>query len=125
MQPVQDTAARLTDIGPLGINFQSGVHCSYNVAVQFDWDKRNRTHIARHGVTVMEVEQVFTGRPLRTPPYIRKGEVRVMVVGRAATGRQLSVVFAMAGEKVRVVTAYDAGAAEKEQYAQYQKSQIA
>ncbi len=53
------------------------------------WDEWNIAHIARHGVTPEEVEQVCHGN------YIVRGsyQQRVMLVGPTATGRMLAVVL--------------------------------
>jgi hypothetical protein len=35
----------------------------YMAATRFDWDESNTDHIARHGVTPVEAEEVIAGDP--------------------------------------------------------------
>lgn len=68
----------------------------------FEWDDANEEHIARHGVTPAEVEEVFQGRI-----YVKRaGGGRYAVLGRTGTGRHLVViVLRRGGGLVRVITA--------------------
>ena len=49
--------------------------------MDFDWDEANRGHIAQHGVTPDEAEQVIANRPVDTKVQLRGGEERYLQVG--------------------------------------------
>jgi uncharacterized DUF497 family protein len=72
----------------------------------FDWDNANVTHIAEHGVTPEEAEQVLLGDPLELDFDEEAEEPRWSYVGETASGRILEVVIAVRFEKMRVVTAF-------------------
>ncbi len=75
----------------------------------FSWDEENRKHIARHGVTPDEAEQVLANDPLELERQDVNGEERFASVGLTNGGRWLVVVTTMRENKVRIVTAFDAG----------------
>jgi uncharacterized DUF497 family protein len=72
----------------------------------FDWDFENITHIARHGVTPEEAEEVFDHFTvfLRTEEY--DSELRFVEVGHTHSGRMLEVVSTQRRGKTRLITAY-------------------
>ena len=72
----------------------------------FDWDGANIGHIARHGVTPREAEQVVRGAALPTELESRSGEERHTELGETAAGRLLLVVWTWRGDRMRVVTAF-------------------
>ena len=75
----------------------------------FDWDEANISHIARHGVTPEEVEQVFDNDPLLVlAEQKRGGESRMLCAGRTGAGRPIQLVYTMRRGKVRVITAHTA-----------------
>jgi uncharacterized protein len=76
--------------------------------IRFDWDEANVEHIARHGVTREEAEQVIDNGPLELKPQVIEGEERFPNVGLTDAGRWLVVVLAERGSKARVVTAFEA-----------------
>lgn len=80
----------------------------------FQWDDANEEHIARHGVTPAEAEELFFGRF-----ELRRSRLgRYLVLGRSAAGRHLAVVIDKLGAGwVRVVTARDMSGAERRLYA--------
>ena len=47
----------------------------------FDWDEANRKHLADHGVTPSEAEEVVTNDPLDLEEQFRNGEERLMQIG--------------------------------------------
>ena len=53
------------------------------------WDPGNVAHIARHEVTVEEVEEVCQGAHIQGQAYAG----RIMVIGTTGAGRMLSVVM--------------------------------
>jgi uncharacterized DUF497 family protein len=69
-------------------------------AVEFEWDDDNVEHLARHGITPDEVEELFEGPIVR-----RRGGTdapdRFRALGRTVAGRYLAVVYQ---EKARGVT---------------------
>ena len=75
---------------------------------KFDWDDANRLHIARHNIAMHEAEEVLLNDPLDLGIQDAEGELRLMEVGETSQGRILVVVSTMRGEKIRVVTAFDA-----------------
>ena len=75
---------------------------------QFDWDSGNADHVAQHGITRAEAEQVVLNSPIDLKFEVRGGEERIAQVGETDTGRVLVVVTTMRNEKIRVVTAIPA-----------------
>jgi uncharacterized DUF497 family protein len=73
----------------------------------FDWDDGNRGHIARHGVTPEEAEQVYLNDPIEEGWSEEDGEVRLSYIGETNEGRILDLVITMREELVRVVTCFD------------------
>jgi uncharacterized DUF497 family protein len=80
----------------------------YMAGIQFDWDESNMDHIARHGVTPGEAEEVIAGDPIVLQVQFRNGERRVLCAGRTAKGREIAVVYTVRKGRVRVVTAFPA-----------------
>ncbi|MFA0768985.1 MAG: hypothetical protein OXFUSZZB_002313 [Candidatus Fervidibacter sp.] len=77
------------------------------------WDEENERHIARHGVSPEEVEEVCFGRRL----VWRKGRRRYLVLGQTETGRYLAVfIDRLWGYCFRPVTARDMTVREKRLY---------
>ena len=79
------------------------------------WDTGNVAHIARHGVTRDEVEQVC-----RSNPNVEQGYLgRLRFVGTTTAGRMIAVVLAPKGKGIYcVVTARPASRKERKQYTQ-------
>ncbi|HVJ05425.1 MAG TPA: BrnT family toxin [Candidatus Saccharimonadales bacterium] len=86
--------------------------------MEFSWDDANRTHIAEHGVSQEEAEQVVLNVPLDLEVQIRGGEERTLQVGETDDGRLLIVVTTWRHHKVRVVTAFPAKKKIREFYEQ-------
>ncbi len=74
----------------------------------FDWDDGNSAHIARHGVTRDEAEQVVLGASLPLSTEERSGEERHTELGETIDGRLLLVVWTWRRRRIRVVTAFPA-----------------
>ena len=83
----------------------------------FDWDEANVAHIALHGVTTEEAEDVVSGDPVELEAQLVNGEERFPMIGMTRSGRWLVVVIT--GRAARVVTSFDA---EKTLIATYLKS---
>ena len=79
------------------------------------WDEKNISHIARHNVTVDEVEQVVFTSKIR----LRKGRGGDIyyIFGSTETGRYLFIVLLeIAKHPARVITARDMSRKEKKWY---------
>ena len=74
---------------------------------EFEWDQANTDHLARHGVAPSEAEEVLANEPLVLESGERKGELRIVCLGRSDAGRPL-VVYTNRRGRIRVVTAYPA-----------------
>ena len=66
--------------------------------VDFDWDHHNIAHIARHGVTPEEVEQVLANNPvfIETQTDQTTGEARNLETGTNDQERILIIVWTCA-----------------------------
>lgn len=60
--------------------------------IEFDWDRANIGHVARHGILPAEAEQVILNDPLDLGMEIVEGEERYLNVGATLQGRVLLVV---------------------------------
>ena len=70
----------------------------------FDWDAGNREKCEKHGVSVAEVEGLFS-RPLLIIPDAShsRSEERLRAIGKTASGRSVFLVFTIrvrAGKRV-------------------------
>jgi uncharacterized protein len=75
--------------------------------VEFEWDDANVEHLARHGITPDEIEELFEGPIVR-----RRGGTdapdRFRVLGRTAAGRYLAIVYQQKGrDLIRPFTGWD------------------
>jgi uncharacterized DUF497 family protein len=84
--------------------------------IEFDWDRANIQHIAKHDITVEEAEFVLNGVTLDVDFQDWFDEERFAEVGVTAQGRYLLVVTTWRGPRLRVVTAYDAPMELVEEY---------
>lgn len=83
----------------------------------FDWDEANQKHVAEHGVTPFEAEEVVTNGPLDLEEQFRNGEVRLMQLGETDALRILVVITTWRENKIRVVTAFPAAPQLRKFYA--------
>jgi uncharacterized protein len=74
----------------------------------FDWNQGNVDHVAQHGVSPSEAEEVILNSPADLTFELRNGEERIAQVGETNAGRILVVVTTMRDELIRVVTAFPA-----------------
>jgi uncharacterized protein len=80
----------------------------------FDWDEHNIGHIAGHDGTPQEAEEVLLGDSLEVDfNPDRNGEERWTYFGETDRGCILTVIIPLRGEKMRVVTAFDAECRDK------------
>ena len=84
--------------------------------LNFDWDRGNTGHIAGHGITTSEVEEVFANDPADIGFETVEGEGRWTVIGHTDSLRVLVVVWTMRGSDVRPITAFEAGKRLREAY---------
>ncbi len=59
----------------------------------FDWDEANRKKCRKHGVSIREIESVFTDRPVLILPDPHADEQRLRAIGKTSSGRYAFVVF--------------------------------
>jgi uncharacterized DUF497 family protein len=78
---------------------------------EFDWDEHNRRHLAKHGISRFDAEDVLSGNHILMEYQMEGGEHRWVAVGATRAGRILSIVFAVRGEAMRPITGW---AADKE-----------
>jgi hypothetical protein len=70
------------------------VYEEYEEVAGFDWDEGNRGKCQKHGVSVAEVEGLFS-RPLLIIPDASHShaEKRLWAIGKTASGRSVFLVF--------------------------------
>ena len=79
----------------------------------FEWNEGNVSHIARHNVTPEEVEETCFNDPL----ILKARGNRYLALGRAESGRYLTIVFEVKfGGIARVITARDMMDRERRYY---------
>jgi uncharacterized DUF497 family protein len=80
-------------------------------------DVHNVGHIALHGVSPGEVEDLAGRRHIMFPSAPRGREKRWKLLGRTASGRYLVVIFTVRHSRFRTVTAYTMNLKERKLYA--------
>jgi uncharacterized DUF497 family protein len=85
---------------------------------EFEWDKNNQRHLARHGISRSEAEDVLSGNHVLLEDEMVGYEDRWIAVGSTRAGRILAVVFAVRNEAMRPITGW---AADKDTTALYFK----
>lgn len=83
---------------------------------ELDWDKNNVAHLSRHNITPAEFEQAISGDPLLIDVRDESGEDRWYALGATKKLRVLFLVYTDHGDRVRPVTAWDAGKKLRELY---------
>ena len=78
---------------------------------RLNWDKRNVFHIARHGITVKDVEDVCSGKHIA-----RKVKDRYLIYGETEARRHIFIVLEKTGDNFRPITARDVSESEKKIY---------
>ena len=74
----------------------------------FDWDEQNERHLAIHGISRSDAEDVLSGNHFLLEYQIEGNEQRWVAVGATRTARILSVVFTVRGEAMRPITGWTA-----------------
>jgi uncharacterized DUF497 family protein len=82
----------------------------------FEWDPRKAAENERkHGVTFFEAATVFSDpQALDAPDLVIPH--RFVIIGMSQSARTLFVVFAERGERVRIISARRANAAQRRKY---------
>ena len=84
----------------------------------FDWDIGNRTKCQKHGLTIQDIEEVFSGKPTVAPDLKHSdAEPRLLAIGQTMAGRFAFVVFTMRNGKIRPLSARFMHAKEVRRYA--------
>ena len=74
------------------------------MVADFDWDQGNREKCQRHGVTVAEIEDIFTREVLIIPDEAHSShEKRFWAIGRTRAGRSVFVVYTLRGPSDRQI----------------------
>ena len=88
----------------------------------FDWDRGNTLKNEKHGVTMLEAEQIFFVAPLVVTPDERhsQAEPRFRALGQTLLGRRLAIIFTVRGDGalIRVISARDMHRRERAFYEQ-------
>jgi uncharacterized protein len=94
------------DAHPKGVTYvKSRFTERYGKMAEFEWDERNITHIAEHGVESHEAEEVITNDPMDLAITISNGEERIEQVGETSAGRIIRVITTLRNGNIRVITA--------------------
>lgn len=87
------------------------MYTSVKRSPEFDWDEHNKKHLANHGISRSDAEDVLSGDHILLEYQTEGDEQRWVAVGVTRAGRILEIVFAVRGEAVRPITGW---AADKE-----------
>ena len=81
--------------------------------IEFDWDHENRKHLASHKVSPNEFEELLNNDPLELNYELIDDEERYRSVGLTNGGRLLSAVWTIREGRVRAITAFSSGIADR------------
>ncbi len=84
--------------------------------IEFHWDDQNEKHLAKHGISRLDAEDVLSGSHIISEFQMEENEERWIAVGVTRTGRILVIVFAVRGESVRPITGWLADKETADQY---------
>ena len=94
----------------------------FNQITGFEWDEGNEWKNEKHGVTMMETEQVFFNAPLLLleDAAHSQNEVRFHALGVTDAARALHITFTLreSGQLIRVISARDMHRKERAIYDQ-------
>jgi uncharacterized DUF497 family protein len=82
----------------------------------FDWDRNNLRKIRAHRIKQSEVEEALTHHPILIYEQDVEGEDRYVYYGETDQGRMIAVILTERADKIRVITAYDLDAGQKQEY---------
>ncbi|MBM3727852.1 MAG: BrnT family toxin [Acidobacteria bacterium] len=106
---------RLCGLEHSSVALRMHMQCIYNDGV-FEWDRHNLKKIEAHGVSAVEVEQALSISPVLVYEQDADGEIRYVYYGGTANLRLLAVVLTERDDRIRVITAYDLDAGQKQEY---------
>jgi uncharacterized DUF497 family protein len=87
-----------------------------SIDVEFEWDNDNIQHLARHGISPDEVDEIFAGRTVRRKSGTDAPD-RFRLLGRTAAGRYLAIVCQLKeGGVIRPFTGWDMRPQERRLY---------
>jgi len=92
------------------------MQCIYNGDAVFEWDTNNLRKVRAHRIKAEEVEYALSWDPILIYEQDVEGEARYVYYGETRSGRLMAIVLVERGDKIRVVTAYDLDAGQKEDY---------
>jgi uncharacterized DUF497 family protein len=71
----------------------------------FNWDAGNKSKCQKHGVSVEEVEELFSSEELRIEPDLRnsKAEERFNAIGKTTKGRSIFLVFTIRNHESEIL----------------------
>jgi uncharacterized DUF497 family protein len=75
-------------------------------APEFDWDKENERHLAKHDISRSDAEDVLSGNHILLEHQMEGDEPRWIAVGATRAGRVLEIVFTVRGEMIRPITGW-------------------
>lgn len=79
------------------------------MATEFDWDEHNIAHLARHKIVPDEFEEAMSNDPIVIDVRDEAGEDRWYALGATKKLRILFLVYTYRGNRIRPVTAWNAG----------------
>jgi uncharacterized DUF497 family protein len=82
----------------------------------FDWDRNNTRKVRAHGIKPAEVEQVLAHDPILIYEQDADGEARYVYYGETDRNRMMAVVLTERNAQIRVITAYELDAGQKQEY---------
>jgi len=82
----------------------------------FDWDQNNLEKIRAHRIKRAEVEEALSRDPILIYEQDAAGEARYVYYGETKHNRMLAVVLTERADKIRVITAYELDAGQKQDY---------
>ena len=89
----------------------------------FDWDAGNRAKCQKHGVSVAEIEELFSRPLLIIPDTLHsQGEERLWAIGKTASGRSVFLVFTIrVRARKRLIRPVSARYMHRKEVAHYEK----
>ena len=94
-------------------------------AREFEWDEGNidKSH-EKHGITPKEAEELFVSEDLYVQPDTQhsQDEERFIAVGIIRGEKHLFVVFALRGDKIRIISARKMHKQEVKKYEEVKKN---
>lgn len=73
---------------------------------EFDWDEHNEGHLAKHGISRSDAEDVLSGDHILLEFQTEGDEQRWIAVGATRAGRILNIVFAIRQSAIRPITGW-------------------